>query len=122
MVEIVEVFISEIKDYLERERGLGFVINGRYLIPEFRNWRTDYNAFILMGENAEHIPGVDVLFLKGSSPSGYKPFPFIPVDLANPDIDPDNVVRDLAKYIIKFYCGPWTESEMKRGRYESFRY
>ena len=110
MAEVIEVLISEIKEYLKREQYLKFTISGRRLVPDFTNWRTDFSAFILMGENSEHIPGVGVLFLSDNTTCG--PIFFIPVDLANPDVDPNDVVHNLAKHIIKFYCGPWTEAEL----------
>lgn len=110
MAEIIEVLISEIKDYLERERHLKFTISGRNLVPEFSNWRTDCNAFILIGENSKNIPGVGIMFLKGGIPQ--KSLCFVATDLANPDTNPNEVVHDVAKHIIKFYCGPWTEAEL----------
>lgn len=111
MAEVIEVLISEIRDYLERERDLKFMIFGRNLIPTFTNWRTDYHAFILMGENNDNIPGVGVMFVTDGGTMGV-PLYFISVDLANPDIDPGDVVRDISKHIIKFYCGPWTALEL----------
>ena len=113
VTEIIEVLISEVKEYLEREQYLKFTISGRRLIPEFSNWRTDFSAFILMGENVEHIPGVGILFLRDNTTSG--PLFFIPVDLADPNTDPTEIIRDVSKHIIKFYCGPWPSSELERG-------